>query len=188
MPTFKGSHGQSNCKKGLPCPCGPNSKGHIMLFDTVHIQFLTQGFDTDRLPCIILDDFFFVEGDKLVNFIVFDHANCSHHIWCTNGHPTIDQDHESLDNLTGFLTGSLFSQNLDNLRTGMNHHIKLFFHQTKMAFIGTKKMKQVIWMTQLNVNWMFLQIKNLSNPFISFYYSKGVKKLLAQTQWIMLVF
>ena len=118
-----------------------------MLFDTVHIKFLTQGFDTDRLPCIIFDDFFFVKGDKLVNFIVFDHTNCSHHIWRTNGHPTIHQDHQCLDNLTGFLTGSLFAQNLDNLRTSMNHHIELFFHQTEMALIGTKKMKQVIWMT-----------------------------------------
>ena len=159
-----------------------------MLFDTVHIKLLTQGFDSDWFPSIVLDDFFFVKGDKLVDFIVFDHANRSHHIWCTNGHPTIYQDHESLDNLTGFFTGSLFSQNLDNLCTGMNHHIKLFFHQTKVALIGTKKMKQVIWMTQLNVYWMFLQIKNLSNPFISFYYSKGMEKLLAQTQWIMLVF
>ncbi|KXT92697.1 hypothetical protein SORDD21_00330 [Streptococcus oralis] len=141
LPTFKGCHCQGDCKEGLPCPCRPNSKGHIMLFDTVHIKLLTQGFDTDRLPSIILDDFFFVKGDKLVNFIVFDHANRSDHIWRTDSHSTIHQNHQGLDNLTSFLTGSFFSQNLHNLRTGMNHHIKLFFHQTKMAFIGTKKMK-----------------------------------------------
>ena len=40
-------------------------------------------------------------------------------------------------------------------------------------------MKQVIWMTQLNVYLNVPSNKELSNPFISFYYSKGLEKLLA---------
>ncbi|KXT68955.1 hypothetical protein SCRDD08_01606 [Streptococcus cristatus] len=119
-----------------------------MIFNTVHIDFLAKCLHPNWLAIAVLDNLFFVKSYKLINFIIFDHGNGCHHIGCTDGHATIDQDQESLNDLTSLLTGSLRTENLHNLGSGMYGDLQFLLHQAQMAFIRAKEMKSIIWMAQ----------------------------------------
>ena len=118
-----------------------------MVLDTIDINLLPQRFDPNGLAVAILDDFFFIQGDKLIQLIITDHLNGGHHIWCPDGHATIHQDKQSLNDLSSFLTIFFLPNNLDNFCSCMDDHIQLLLHQTQMTLIGSKQMEEIIWMT-----------------------------------------
>ena len=117
-----------------------------MIFDTIDIDLLTKCFNSNGLAVTILDNLFFIESDELIQFPISHHGNSGHHIWRSDGHTTVDEDQESLDDLTNLLTAFFFPNDLDNFCSGMNGHPKFLLHQTKMALVGSKQMKEIVWM------------------------------------------
>ena len=62
------------------------------------------------------------------------------------GHAAVDEDQESLSDLTNLLAAFFFPNDLDDFCPGMNGHPKFLLHQTEMAFVGSKQMKEIVWM------------------------------------------
>ena len=117
-----------------------------MVLDTIDIDLLTKRFNPNGLAVTILDNLFFIESDELIQFPISHHGNGSHHIRRTNGHATVNEDQKSLDDLTNLLAGFFFPNDLDDFCPGMNSHPKFLLHQTEMAFVRSKQMKEIVWM------------------------------------------
>ena len=118
-----------------------------MVLDTIDINFLPQRFDPNGLAVAILDDFFFIQGDELIQLIITNHLNSCYDIRRPDGHTTIHQDQQSLNDLSSFLTIFFLPNDLDNFCSSMDDHIQLLLHQTQMTLIGSKQMEEIIWMT-----------------------------------------
>ena len=71
-----------------------------MVLDTVHIDFLTQCFNPDRLTRVVLDNFFFIKGYELINAPILSHGKSRHHIRGVDHHTSTDKDQKSLKGLT----------------------------------------------------------------------------------------
>ena len=117
-----------------------------MVLDTIDIDLLTKRFNPNGLAVTILDNLFFIKSDELIQFPISHHGNGGHHIWRSDGHAAVDEDQESLNDLTNLLAAFFFPNDLDDFCPGVNSYPKFLLHQTKMAFVRSKQMKEIVWM------------------------------------------